>query len=158
MLIIKGNSSALLRLRTPWDCNFSRGQSEWCGLYGKYGFLGLYIPVGLKIRYCTFTGYGYQIPQRRQEANFKNCVYLAKEYPLATVISTINQQIHISHLPLVYRENDSLGIVGHLDNSISTWGTGKRIKWSWFSWSRDLYFTNYLPNQPITHGIVSRPI
>ena len=55
-------------------------------------------------------------PQHHQEANFENCVYLAKEYPLATVISTINQQIHSSHLPLVYRENDSLGVfVGHLD-------------------------------------------
>lgn len=55
-------------------------------------------------------------PQHHQEANFLNCVYLAQQFPLATVVSFFNDKILSSHLPLVYQENEKLGsFIGHLD-------------------------------------------
>ena len=55
-------------------------------------------------------------PQHHQEANFLNCVYLAQQFPLATMISFFKNTILSSHLPLVYKENEKLGVfIGHLD-------------------------------------------
>ena len=55
-------------------------------------------------------------PQHHQEANYTNCIALAKAFPLATVITHHNGSIHTSHLPLVFQENENLGyFVGHID-------------------------------------------
>lgn len=55
-------------------------------------------------------------PKHHQEANFKNCVFLAQEYPLATMISNYEGNLCTTHLPLVYQKNDSLGkFIGHID-------------------------------------------
>ena len=61
-------------------------------------------------------------PPHHQEANFENCVYLAKAFPLATVISSLEGSIYSSHIPLVYQENEGLGVfVGHLDRFNPQW-------------------------------------
>lgn len=63
-------------------------------------------------------------PPHHQEANFKNCIYLAKAFPLATVISSLEGRIYSSHIPLVYQQNKGLGVfVGHLDRFNPQWKT-----------------------------------
>ena len=55
-------------------------------------------------------------PQHHQEANFENCVYVAQQFPLATLISVHDGAIQTTHLPLMYQKNKSLGIfIGHID-------------------------------------------
>lgn len=55
-------------------------------------------------------------PPHHQEANFENCVFLAQQFPLATMITYHKGDIHSSHLPLIYQKSASLGkFIGHLD-------------------------------------------
>jgi len=55
-------------------------------------------------------------PKHHQEKNFDNIVSVIKKYPFATLISTKNDSIYTTHLPLIYRDNAAHGILtGHID-------------------------------------------
>lgn len=55
-------------------------------------------------------------PEHHQEANFENILSLINSSPLATIISSLDDQIEASHTPLVYKKNAELGVlIGHLD-------------------------------------------
>jgi len=51
-------------------------------------------------------------PKKHQETNFKNIIEVFKSFPLATLISVDDQTPHITHLPLIFK-NDKL--IGHID-------------------------------------------
>jgi len=55
-------------------------------------------------------------PKHHQEEQYKNALELVKIYPLATVITSSNNRILSTHIPLVYTPEGTLGtLVGHLD-------------------------------------------
>ena len=53
-------------------------------------------------------------PQYHQDSDKEHMIEVFKTYPLATVISISNNEPLITHLPLVYRENDGK-LIGHID-------------------------------------------
>lgn len=53
-------------------------------------------------------------PKHHQDSNINHLIEVIKTYPLATVISTKNNQPFITHLPLIYRESDQK-LIGHID-------------------------------------------
>lgn len=55
-------------------------------------------------------------PKHHQEKRFENALELIKMYPLATLITSSNNEVISSHTPLVYNIGGALGtLVGHLD-------------------------------------------
>ena len=55
-------------------------------------------------------------PKHHQEDRFENALELIKMYPLATVITSSNNEVLSTHIPLVYSDKGTLGtLVGHLD-------------------------------------------
>ena len=55
-------------------------------------------------------------PKHHQEEQYKNALELVKMYPLATVITSSNNRVLSTHIPLVYTSKGALGtLVGHLD-------------------------------------------
>ena len=52
-------------------------------------------------------------PEQHQDHNKLHMIEVLKSYPLATLISTKNNNPFITHLPLVYREDGKL--IGHID-------------------------------------------
>ncbi len=71
-------------------------------------------------------------PLHHQENEFKNAIEVVKNYPFATVITTRNDAPLITHLPLVYAEDDSPygKLVGHIDKynpQVGTLINGARI-------------------------------
>ncbi|WP_445955862.1 FMN-binding negative transcriptional regulator [Yeosuana sp.] len=53
-------------------------------------------------------------PKHHQDSNKNHMIEVIKTYPLATLISVKNNEPFITHLPLVYRENDGK-LIGHID-------------------------------------------
>ena len=53
-------------------------------------------------------------PKHHQDNNIAHLIEVIKTYPLATVISVKNNAPFITHLPLIYREEDGK-LIGHLD-------------------------------------------
>lgn len=57
-------------------------------------------------------------PPHHQESNFQNAIHLVKQAPLATLISSHDDQIHCTHSPLIYHTNNNLGfLIGHIDRA-----------------------------------------
>lgn len=57
-------------------------------------------------------------PNHHQEANFDNVVRTIKAYPLATLVSSEEDEHFITHLPLMYYPNKKMGkLVGHMDKN-----------------------------------------
>jgi len=55
-------------------------------------------------------------PQHHQESEYGNIIRLIKNYPLAVIMTARQDSLGCSHIPLVYKSNDDLGIlVGHMD-------------------------------------------
>ena len=55
-------------------------------------------------------------PRHHQEDNYDNIVQLMRDYPLATINSSLNDVIESSHTPLIYKGGEGLGkLIGHLD-------------------------------------------
>lgn len=55
-------------------------------------------------------------PQHHQESEYGNIIRLMKNYPLAVIMTARQDSLGCSHIPLVYKSNDDLGIlVGHMD-------------------------------------------
>lgn len=55
-------------------------------------------------------------PSHHQEKNFQNIIQVIKCYPLALLITSKNDEVLTTHLPLIYQENNSLGkLTGHID-------------------------------------------
>lgn len=52
-------------------------------------------------------------PKHYQDNNKLHMIEVIKNYPLATIISVINNEPLITHLPLVYQEDGKL--IGHID-------------------------------------------
>jgi len=52
-------------------------------------------------------------PKHHQDNDINHMIEVIKAYPLATIISVINNNPFISHLPLVYNEDQKL--TGHID-------------------------------------------
>lgn len=53
-------------------------------------------------------------PKHHQDYDINHMIEVIKTYPLATVISVKNNEPFITHLPLIYRENDEK-LIGHID-------------------------------------------
>ena len=53
-------------------------------------------------------------PKHHQDNSIQHMVEVIKTYPLATVISVDNNRPFITHLPLIYREEDGK-LIGHID-------------------------------------------
>ncbi|WP_054851691.1 FMN-binding negative transcriptional regulator [Olleya sp. ITB9] len=53
-------------------------------------------------------------PQKHQDNDKNHLIEVIKTYPLATVISVKNNTPLITHLPLIYREEDGK-LIGHID-------------------------------------------
>lgn len=53
-------------------------------------------------------------PKHHQESNINHLIEVIKTYPLATVISVKNNEPIVTHLPLIYREEDKK-LIGHID-------------------------------------------
>lgn len=53
-------------------------------------------------------------PKQHQDDNKDHMIEVIKTYPLATLISVNNNQPYITHLPLIYREEDGK-LIGHID-------------------------------------------
>ena len=53
-------------------------------------------------------------PKYHQDNNISHMVEVIKTYPLATLISVKNNEPIITHLPLIYREDDGK-LIGHID-------------------------------------------
>ena len=53
-------------------------------------------------------------PKYHQDNNISHMIEVLKTYPLATVISVNNNRPFITHLPLIYREDDGK-LIGHID-------------------------------------------
>lgn len=53
-------------------------------------------------------------PKYHQDNNISHMIEVLKTYPLATVISVDNNRPFITHLPLIYREDDGK-LIGHID-------------------------------------------
>lgn len=53
-------------------------------------------------------------PKIHQDDNKKHMLEVIKTYPLATIISVKDNQPLITHLPLIYREEDGK-LIGHID-------------------------------------------
>jgi transcriptional regulator len=70
-------------------------------------------------------------PQYHQEYDFKNIISVIKRFPLATIISSSGEDIVVTHLPLMYRENaEGHGsFFGHIDknNPQAKFLDGKKI-------------------------------
>ena len=55
-------------------------------------------------------------PSHHQEDNYDNIIQLMQDYPLATIISSVNDHIESSHTPLIYKPGKGFGeLIGHLD-------------------------------------------
>ena len=71
-------------------------------------------------------------PAHHQESNFENIIALMKLYPLATIITTKNETILSTHIPLVYQANNGLGrLIGHLDKynpQIDHFGSSEKVE------------------------------
>jgi transcriptional regulator len=53
-------------------------------------------------------------PKHHQDYDKNHMIDVIKTYPLATVISVQNNEPFITHLPLIYRQEDSK-LIGHID-------------------------------------------
>lgn len=53
-------------------------------------------------------------PKHHQDNSIQHMVEVIKTYPLATVISVNNNTPYITHLPIIYREDDGK-LIGHID-------------------------------------------
>ena len=53
-------------------------------------------------------------PKHHQDNDIKHMIEVIKIYPLATLISVKNGEPLITHLPLIYREDDGK-LIGHID-------------------------------------------
>lgn len=53
-------------------------------------------------------------PPHHQDHDKNNMIEVIKAYPLATVISTHNNEPLVTHMPLIYRELDGK-LIGHID-------------------------------------------
>ncbi len=53
-------------------------------------------------------------PKHHQDNDRKHMIEVIKTYPLATIISVKNGEPFITHLPLIYREDDGK-LIGHID-------------------------------------------
>lgn len=53
-------------------------------------------------------------PKHHQDNDRKHMIEVIKTYPLATIISVKNDEPFITHLPLIYREDDGK-LIGHID-------------------------------------------
>lgn len=53
-------------------------------------------------------------PKHHQDNDFNHMIEVIKTYPLATAISVKNNVPLITHLPLIYREDDGK-LIGHID-------------------------------------------
>ena len=53
-------------------------------------------------------------PKHHQDSDKNHMLEVIKAYPLATLISVKNNEPLITHLPLIYRENDGK-LIGHID-------------------------------------------
>ncbi len=51
-------------------------------------------------------------PKQHQDSNKKHLIHVIRAYPLATVISVSNNKPLITHIPLIYKNNE---LIGHLD-------------------------------------------
>lgn len=51
-------------------------------------------------------------PKQHQDSNRNHLIEVIKNYPLATVISVLNNEPVITHLPLIYKNNQ---LIGHID-------------------------------------------
>ena len=55
-------------------------------------------------------------PPHHQEEQFENALFLVQQAPLATLISTKDNEVLCTHTPLVHQANNEFGVlVGHLD-------------------------------------------
>lgn len=55
-------------------------------------------------------------PQHHQESEYSNIVRLMKNHPLAVIMTAREDDLGCSHIPLVYKPNNKLGVlVGHMD-------------------------------------------
>ncbi len=53
-------------------------------------------------------------PKQHQDNNKNHIIDVIKTYPLATIISVKNNEPYITHLPLIFREEDGK-LIGHID-------------------------------------------
>ncbi|WP_166967667.1 FMN-binding negative transcriptional regulator [Yeosuana marina] len=53
-------------------------------------------------------------PKQHQDSNRNHMIDVIKTYPLATIISVKNNEPYITHLPLIFREEDGK-LIGHID-------------------------------------------
>lgn len=58
-------------------------------------------------------------PKIYKESNFNNIVRVIEEYPLATLISFVENDITITHIPLMYENNHGKygKLIGHIDKN-----------------------------------------
>ena len=55
-------------------------------------------------------------PPHHQEKNFDNIVRVIQHYPLALLITSEDNKVLTTHIPLIYRKNDAHGtLIGHID-------------------------------------------
>ena len=56
-------------------------------------------------------------PRHHLEYNFENIIRVIQHYPLATVITTANNQVFTTHIPLIYEKSadNSGSLCGHID-------------------------------------------
>jgi transcriptional regulator len=53
-------------------------------------------------------------PQHHQDNDINHIIEVIKTYPLATLISVKNEELFITHLPLIYNETNG-NLIGHID-------------------------------------------
>ncbi len=108
-------------------------------------------------------------PKHHQEQNFQNILTVLKQYPFGTLISVTDSTPYITHIPLIYEEDESdYGkLVAHIDKynpQVNTLVNGAQVTSVFYGpdcyISPSVYSTRQLPtwNYIIVHikGIIKR--